>query len=122
MSEKDITSIVWPMSRSKNIVGGKETGPVDHSLFREEHEINLYEKLVLAEKKAENLLHTKEYDKFLELMEGFGKTVDAFFDEVLVMDNDEKVRDNRISLLSRVTRLYKGFADFSRIIIDNGIK
>ncbi len=121
MSEKDITSIVWPMSRSKNIVGGKDTGPVDNSLFREDHEIRLYEKLVLAEKKAENLLHAKEYDKYLELMEGFGKTVDTFFDEVLVMDKDEKVRNNRISLLSRVTGLYTGFADFSRIIIENGI-
>jgi len=122
MSEKDITSIVWPMSRSKNIVGGEDTGPVDKSLLREDHEVELYEKMVLAEKKAEKLLHVKEYDDFLELMEGFGKTVDIFFDEVLVMDKDEKVRNNRISLLGRVTNLYMGFADFSRIIIDNGAK
>ena len=122
MSDRDITSIVWPMSRSKNIVGANETGPVDAGLFKEKYEKQLYDRLIQVEMKAESLLGDKKYSELLELMETFGKTVDIFFDEVLVMAKDEKLKDNRINLLGRVTDIYMGLADFSRIIIENGMK
>jgi glycyl-tRNA synthetase beta chain len=122
MSEKDITSIVWPMSRSINIVGDKKTGEVDADLLSQEQEEQLYEKLLQAEKEGKVCLEEKAYGKFLEAMENFGKTVDIFFDEVLVMDKDEKVKNNRINLLARVSDLYKGLADFSKIVIENGMK
>jgi glycyl-tRNA synthetase beta chain len=122
MSEKDITSIVWPMSRSVNIVGDKEIGEVDAGLLSQEQEKQLYEKLIQAEKEGKARLEENDYGKFLSVMENFGKTVDIFFDEVLVMDKDEKVKNNRINLLARVADLYKGLADFSKIIIENGMK
>ena len=43
MSKNDIKSIVWPMSRSKNIVGKKRFGTVDTGLFKEKHEKELYQ-------------------------------------------------------------------------------
>jgi glycyl-tRNA synthetase beta chain len=41
--------------------------------------------------------------------------VDTFFDEVMVMAEDEKVKKNRLALLTAVARLFGGIADFSRI-------
>jgi glycyl-tRNA synthetase beta chain len=41
--------------------------------------------------------------------------VDAFFESVLVMDPDERVRANRLALLNRLVGLFDGFADFAKL-------
>ena len=110
------------MSRSKNIITGKKSGPIEAGLFKEKYEEELYNALLLAEKESAGLLKDKKYDKLLEVLERLGKTVDLFFDEVLVMDKDVKVKDNRINLLKKVTDLYMGLADFSLIVIENSMK
>ena len=43
--------------------------------------------------------------------------LDRFFDEVLIMDKDESVRNNRISLIGEILGLYLAMADFSVITI-----
>jgi len=44
--------------------------------------------------------------------------VDLFFDKVLVMDKDKKVRSNRINLIKKAVDLYLLLADFSRLTIE----
>ena len=46
------------------------------------------------------------------------KPVDAFFDTVLVMAKDEKVKFNRLSLLKEISDLFHRIADFSKIVTD----
>ncbi|MGA7146387.1 MAG: hypothetical protein WBY47_17940, partial [Desulfobacterales bacterium] len=41
--------------------------------------------------------------------------VDAFFDGVMVMSKDKKIRNNRLSLLALISDLFGQFADFSKI-------
>jgi glycyl-tRNA synthetase beta chain len=41
--------------------------------------------------------------------------VDTFFDKVMVMAENEKVRTNRLALLTRIARLFGGIADFGRL-------
>jgi glycyl-tRNA synthetase beta chain len=115
----DIKSIVWPMSRSQNIISGRETGDVEPGLFREEHEKDLYMYLSRVSDRINMLIDKKDYQKTLSELKNFGKTVDTFFDEVLVMDKDEKIRNNRLSLLKKVVDLYRKLADFSLVIVEN---
>ena len=122
MGQNDIKSIVWPMSRSVNIIKGKKSGPVDTGLFRERYEDSLYRDMLQIEEKISDLLEKRKYADILKTLEKFGKTVDTFFDEVLVMDRDDDVRNNRINLLNRVADLYLGMADFSRIVIESDMK
>ncbi|MDZ7838787.1 MAG: hypothetical protein U5N58_13105 [Actinomycetota bacterium] len=51
-------------------------------------------------------------------LEKFGEAVDEFFDQVLVMDEDENIRQNRISLVKEARDLYLFIADFSRLVIE----
>lgn len=56
---------------------------------------------------------------YIELKNELIKSTDAindFFDNVLVMDNDEKVKLNRISLLSLTKKKFDKMADFSKIV------
>ena len=41
--------------------------------------------------------------------------MDAYFDKVLVMAEDERLRQNRLSLLARISATFLRMADFSRI-------
>jgi len=65
------------------------------------------------------LINNKDYPALLKEMEKFGRVVDAFFDEVLVMDKDPLVKTNRINILKEVVDYYLNMADFSKLIIES---
>ena len=55
------------------------------------------------------------YDEALKELTRLKVPVDAFFDGVLVMTDDEKLRNERLSILKRCVNVYRKFADFERI-------
>jgi glycyl-tRNA synthetase beta chain len=57
----------------------------------------------------------KDYAGSLTLLAQLRPTVDAFFDQVLVMDEDPKLRANRLALLAGMRDLFAGVADLSRL-------
>ncbi|GGA60702.1 glycine--tRNA ligase beta subunit [Edaphobacter acidisoli] len=59
----------------------------------------------------------KNYEGALEAVATLRPQVDAFFDAVMVMAPDEKVRANRLALLQRVLGDFSGIADFSEIVV-----
>ncbi|MCJ7665646.1 MAG: glycine--tRNA ligase subunit beta [Actinobacteria bacterium] len=115
----DIKSIIWPMSRSQNIIAKKQFGSIDSGLFIEEQEKKLFNSLKDIEKKASVLIEKRDYTVLLAEMEKFGKVVDAFFDKVLVMDRDPAVKTNRINMLKEVADYYLRMADFSKLVIES---
>jgi glycyl-tRNA synthetase beta chain len=64
------------------------------------------------------LIQEKQYSEALEIMVTLGKEIDIFFDEVMVMAEDRKIRNNRIALLRRISDLYRRLADFSALQIE----
>ena len=46
------------------------------------------------------------------------RPIDDFFDAVMVMDKDEKIKNNRLGLLLAIDRLINKVADFSKIVLD----
>ena len=65
-----------------------------------------------AEKKAGH------YEQALDRIAGLRKSVDRFFEEVMVMSENEAVRKNRLALLSELLREFTTVADFSEIGAD----
>ncbi|MDP7504575.1 MAG: glycine--tRNA ligase subunit beta [Nitrospinota bacterium] len=57
----------------------------------------------------------RAYAGVMEKVTALRPAVDRFFDEVLVMAEDEKLRRNRLALLGRVGALFTPVADFSKI-------
>src|SRR5579859_841131 len=60
----------------------------------------------------------KEYFDALMLLSGVREKVDAFFDKVMVMVEDERVRANRLALLQTLLREFSTIADFSEIVTE----
>jgi len=111
----DILALSEPLIRCKNIIKGKETGPVVKELLSCTEESGLFSQLLAREERIkESASRDKYYEALLELS-GFADSVNLFFDKVLVMDKDETIRQNRINLVKRCAELYLNIADFSKI-------
>ncbi|WP_438971857.1 glycine--tRNA ligase subunit beta [Methylophaga sp.] len=86
---------------------------VDESLLQEAAEKALAEKLTQAEQDLAPLSAQADYTGVLNYLAGMRETIDAFFDQVMVMADDEAVRQNRLALLNQTRALFLGVADIS---------
>jgi glycyl-tRNA synthetase beta chain len=69
--------------------------------------------------KVEALRKKKEYGEALTLLATAREPVDAFFDKVMVLAEDAKLRANRLALLRTLLKEFSTIADFSEIVTDN---
>jgi glycyl-tRNA synthetase beta chain len=67
--------------------------------------------------RVETAARTGAYAEAFREMAGLRAPVAAFFEKVLVMAKDEKVRNNRLALLSRLSGTFARVADFSRVTV-----
>ncbi len=90
---------------------GAET--VNEDLLVENEEKKLFNKL----KEIEPVIITAgdDYEIIMKNLSQFKLPVDDFFDHVMVMVDEQKIRNNRLNLLARIKRLYNRIADFSLI-------
>ncbi|MDW3095910.1 MAG: glycine--tRNA ligase subunit beta [Gammaproteobacteria bacterium] len=108
-------SLAAANKRISNIL--KKTGSVnnkiDSSLFSEIAEQELYKQLSALEKVVTPKFVSRHYAEALTDLAQLRSTIDTFFDDVMVMDERENIRDNRIALLANVRRLFTTVADIS---------
>ncbi len=68
--------------------------------------------------RVEELRKKKDYGDALTLLSAAREPVDKFFDKVMVMVDDEKVRANRLALLRTLLKEFSTIADFSEIVTE----
>lgn len=88
---------------------------VDQSLFELEAEKQLYELITALQARSEPMFAEGRYLQGLTELAGLRPAVDRFFDEVMVMVDDESVKNNRLALLKQLFLCFRRVADFSRI-------
>ncbi len=88
---------------------------VDESLLSEDAEKKLFETLSSLSRTVEPMFDSGDYEAALSQLSSLRDPVDAFFDSVMVMADDEAVKNNRIALLSRMNQLFMRAADLSRL-------
>ncbi len=89
--------------------------PADAALFRERAERQLAQRVAELEAEVTPLLREGAYEQALSRLASLREPIDRFFDEVMVMADEEDVRNNRLAMLSGVSRLFLGIADVSRL-------
>jgi glycyl-tRNA synthetase beta chain len=113
---KDFESIVIAFKRAMNILkGSPPKGRIAPSLLADSVEQNLYQSFLKAKEKIESLLKKRDYPAALLEMTRMKKPIDEFFDGVMVMVEDETIRNNRLALLDEIGKLFLQIADFSRL-------
>jgi glycyl-tRNA synthetase beta chain len=113
---KDFESIVIAFKRAMNILkGSPPKREINSSLLAEPVEQNLYQSFLKAKEEIGPLLNKRDYSSALLEMTQMKKPIDEFFDGVMVMVEDEKIRDNRLALLDEIGKLFLRIADFSKL-------
>jgi len=118
IKEKDIETISTPMVRCKNIIKGKTFSDVNTQLLSSQYEKKLFSSATEKRNIIVDYIEKKQYGCILAELGSSGKDIDDFFDNVLVMDKDEKIRANRVNLVKVVMDLYLLMADFSKLVIE----
>jgi len=114
----DYEPLAVAFKRVVNILKGFEGGSVNTAHFQEAEEENLHKAFLEISEKVKGFIDDEKYNEALSEMARLRKPVDAFFDTVLVMAKDEKVKFNRLSLLEELKTLFYGIADFTQIVTD----
>jgi glycyl-tRNA synthetase beta chain len=113
---KDFESIVIAFKRAMNILkGSPPKREINRSLFAESAEQNLYQSFVKAKEKICLDLSKRDYPAALMEMTEMKRPIDEFFDGVMVMVEDEAIRNNRLALLDEIGKLFLRIADFSKL-------
>ncbi len=89
------------------------TTDVDSALLSEEAEKSLAAAIDTQKAALAPLFAEGKYQEALESLAGLRAPVDAFFEDVMVMADDEAIKNNRLALLSQLRALFLGVADIS---------
>ena len=113
-----LAGLYTAFERCHNLSRGRPTGEVSEALFDAPVEAEVFGVLKDAEPRVADALDRLDYRAAVESLESLREPVDRLFDEVLIMAEDDAVRTNRLSLLSRIDALFIRVADFSRLTWD----
>ncbi|VVT27387.1 glycine--tRNA ligase subunit beta [Rhizobium sp. EC-SD404] len=108
--------------RAANILAAEEkkgtaiADEVDPALLRTEEEKHLFNAVIQTENEAVQAIQNEDYSAAMRALAALREPIDSFFEHVLVNDEDDSVRANRLALLARIRSATAQVADFSRIV------
>ncbi len=111
----DFESLAVAFKRVGNMVKQIGPGQVDETLLQEPSEKELFSCFKEIGALVTERMQQRRYVPALEAIARLREPVDAFFDGVMVMVDDEAIKTNRLALLSAIAGLFSDFADFGRI-------
>ncbi len=88
---------------------------LDEKLLVEEEERRLYRAYREVEPEVRGAIARADYAAALGLLAKLRPAVDAFFDEVMVLCEEEDLRENRLALMQLLAEMFLSFADFTRL-------
>jgi len=115
---KEAESLAAANKRISNILRKADKAQWDQiksELLTDKNERALFDRIVLVEKEVRPLMESQEYTKAMHVLAQLRPDVDLFFDNVMVNVDNEAVRENRLSLLYRLNKLFLQIADLSKL-------
>ncbi|BBB33459.1 glycyl-tRNA synthetase beta chain [Thermotomaculum hydrothermale] len=119
--DEDFLKVATSFKRINNILNsakGFEKSSIDESLLVENEEKELFERFKDLKTKVEEFAGEKDYLSGLKEIARLSTTVDTFFDKVMVMAKEENLKQNRLSLLSELKKVFLKIADFSQLVVE----
>jgi len=108
--------------RVVSILTDEAPGDIQQDLLTDPAEKELYAQYVKIQEPVQKLVLEKDFAQALQKIVEIKGAVDDFFDQVMVMVEDDAVRKNRLHLLYGISRLFANIADFSKIVLKGSSK
>ena len=118
-NEANFLSILDSAKRIANITSGQEAAArVDPAKLESDVERRLADLISIVSGQIEESIGERNYKRALETFAAMAPELETFFDEVMVMVEDEGVRRNRMALLRTVGNAVMKIADVTKIVVD----
>ena len=111
-SYKRASNILSNELKDKSIELNDSTEP---DLFKNKYEKNLYTKINEIRKYFTNVNKDENYENSLKILASAKKEIFEFFDNVIVNDENEFIKKNRLELLQMLCKAFDNYIDFSSI-------
>ncbi|MER9752099.1 glycine--tRNA ligase subunit beta [Mesorhizobium sp. M0166] len=121
LDTEDGKNLLAGTKRAANILAAEEkkntliADRVEPALFREDAEKKLFAAVNQAERQAGEAIQNEDFSAAMLALSVLREPVDSFFEKVLVNDEDQAVRANRLALLARIRAATDRVADFPKI-------
>lgn len=115
LQREDVSDILHSFKRVSNLAEKADSNDVSRDLLSED-EIELYESYNNLEEDIESAMDNNEYDRALDLLATLKDPIDRYFDNVMVMVEDEDVKNNRLGLLRKIYQTMREICDLSKIV------
>ena len=118
LEDSNFKAVLESLTRVSNLAQKAEgevfEASVNPELLETPSEKHLYEKMMVA---VDKIKKTQSKDSVYEIMSALHEPIDAFFEQNMVMTDDENIRVNRLKLLKKINRLVSDFADVSKLVV-----
>ncbi|HET7522303.1 MAG TPA: glycine--tRNA ligase subunit beta, partial [Bacillales bacterium] len=115
----EFKSLVETLSRVTNIAAKAESseGSVDPSIFEKEEEQQLYRAAETAQNELASAEKQRNPHRAYEALVSLQDPINRYFDEIMVMAKDSRLRANRLALLRTVSKVIRQFASFDALVL-----
>jgi glycyl-tRNA synthetase beta chain len=104
--------------RTNNIIKGTSPAKVNPELFVEKEERDLASTLSIIRDNAQPMIARGDYARAQGILFKLQPVLNTFFDRVLVMAEEKKIRQNRLGLLQSISRILLAIADYSLVVVE----
>lgn len=104
--------------RVNNILRDQRSYKIIPDLFFEKEEKELYTTFSIIKKNVLPLISNGDFLRAQRFIFRMRSAIDNFFDHVLVMTEDKRIRQNRLALLQGISKLFLQIADYSRVVVE----
>jgi glycyl-tRNA synthetase beta chain len=106
--------------RVNNILRDQSLYRINPELVREKEERELYTTLSIIKENVLSLISKGDFSQAQRILFRIRSSIDNFFDHILVMDENLRIRRNRLALLQEISKLFLRMADYSQVVIEGG--
>ncbi len=114
--------VMFSYKRASNIISNEIknnkielNGTADPGIFKNEFEKTLYKKIHEIRKDLTSIAREDDYENILKQLASARKEVSEFFDNVVVNDEDELIKKNRLELLQMLCKTFDNYLNFSKV-------
>ncbi len=104
--------------RVNNILAGQPAGSLNADLFVEKEERDLYSAFSIVKENVAPMIAKGDFAQAQKMVFRLQPGLNVFFDKVLVMAKETKLRKNRLGLLQAIRKILVQMADYSQVVVE----
>lgn len=117
-SSPQFEPLILIAKRVNNICSGQPSYTINSSLFEEKEERDLYSTFAIISKNVTPLIAKGDFAQAQKIIFRIQSLLNNFFDHVLVMAKETRLRKNRLALLQAISKIMIQIADYSQIVVE----